>query len=289
MGDTLLEWLSYAGQGRIDDLPADLVSGLRHKLMDRLVTLGHVEMLTASTWRVAPPCLAELPPGAAGCHAAVLCGARTPGVLTRLSAACEVGAGSLTASEVEGLPAIVKVECLTRSDLRRIAALSGVPLQDDAAFTLLACLPAIAAWPRQQSPMIAGRVRDVRRFSREQLQWVTATLEEATAARSGLFRIQREYDWVSLIKLSANESAIIDDRAGRLIAAAKLRAVAWEQTTQALRIPMQLIPPTPIARALTLCTGRLPSLDRKSHQLTFEGVNAAMLRLTLAITGLRLI
>jgi hypothetical protein len=170
-----------------------------------------------------------------------------------------------------------------------MAAHAGIPLQDDAAFTLLACLPAIAAWPRQQSPMIGGRVRDVKRFSREQLQWVAATLEEATAARSGLFRIQREYDWVSLIKLGADVSATIDDRAGRLIAAAKLRAVVWEQETQALRIPMQLIPPAPIARALALCTGRLPSFDRKTHQLTFGGVNAAMLRLTLAITGLRLI
>lgn len=288
MGDTLLEWLSYAVQGRIDDLPACPVNGPRYKLMDRLVTLGHVEMLTASTWRVAPPCLAELPVRLAGRHAAVLCGARTRGVLTRLSAACATGTGSLMISEVTGLPAIVEVECLTRSDLRHIAMLAGIPLQDDAAFTLLACMPAIAAWPRQPVPMISGHVRDVRRFSREQLQWVTATLEEAIAAKNGLFRIQREYDWVSLIKLGANESATIDDRAGRLVAAAKLRAVVWEQATQALRMPTQLIPPTPITRALTLCTGRLPSLDKKNHQLTFEGVNAAMLRLTLAITGLRL-
>lgn len=289
MGDTLLEWLSYAGQGRIDDLPGDIASASRRRLVDSLVMLGHVEMPTSSTWRVAPPCLAELPNGADGRHTAVLCGARTPGVLARLSQACEAGAGMLTVSEADGGPSIVQVESHTRSDLRRIAANAGIPLQDNAAYTLLACLPAIIAWPRQQSPMIGGRVRDVRRFSREQLQWVKATQEEAATARSGFFRIQREYDWVSLIKLGPNESATIDDRAGRLIAAAKLRAVIWHQDTQALQLPIQLIPPAPIARSLALCTGRLPSFDRKTHRLTFGGVNAVMLRLTLHITGLRLI
>lgn len=288
MGDTLLEWLSYAGQGRIDDLPGDLGSAARRRLLDSLVMLGHVEMPTSSKWRVAPPCLAELPKGADDRHAAVLCGARTPGVLARLSQACEAGAGTLTVSEADGHPSIIEVECHARSNLRRIAANAGIPLQDNAAYTLLACLPSISAWPRQQSPMIGGRVRDVKRFSREQLQWVAATLEEATAAKSGLFRIQREYDWVSLIKLGPNESATIDERAGRLLAAAKLRAVSWHQETQALQLPTQLIPPPLIARALALCTGRLPSFDRKTHQLTFGGVNAAMLRLTLNITGLRL-
>lgn len=289
MGDTLLEWLSYAGQGRIDDLPGDLAPSARRRFVDSLVLLGHVEMPNPSTWRVAPPCLAELPIGPDGTHAAVLCGARTPGVLARLSGACETGKGTLKIAEAEGLPSMVKVECAARSDLRRIATQAGIALQDNAGYTLLACMPAVAAWPRHQVPMIVGRVRDVKRFSREQLQWVAATLEEAIAAKSGLFRIQREYDRVSLIKLGADVSATIDDRAGRLIAAAKLRAVHWQQDAQALALPMQLLPPAPIARALALCTGQLPSFDRKTHQLNFGGINAAMLRLTLAITGLRLI
>jgi hypothetical protein len=288
MGDMQLEWLSYAGQGHIDDLPGDLAPAARRRFLDSLVMLGHVEMPTPSTWRVAPPCLAELPNGPDGRHAAVLCGARTPGVLGRLSRAREIGTGTLEVSETDDLPSLVKVGCAVRSDLRRIATQAGIPLQDNAGYTLLACIPAVAAWPRQQAPMIAGRVRDVKRFSREQLGWVAATLEEATAAKSGLFRIQREYDWVSLIKLGAGASATIDDRAGRLITAAKLRTVNWHSEAQALQLPTQLIPPAPIARALALCTGRLPSFDRKNRQLTFGGVNAAMLRLTLAITGLRL-
>lgn len=287
MGDALLEWMSYVGLGRIDDLPGDEAPSARRRFMDSLVLLGHVETPTPSTWRVAPPCLAELPIGLDGTHAAVLCGARTPGVLARLSGASETGNGTLKIAEAADRPSMVKVECAVRSDLRSIASQAGIPLQDNAGYTLLACMPTVAAWPRQQVPMIAGRVRDVKRFSREKLQWVAATLEEATAAKSGLFRIQREYDWVSLIKLGADVSATIDDRAGRLIAAAKLRAVTWQQETHALSLPTQLMPPTPIARALALCTGQLPYFDRKTHQLTFGRINAAMLRLTLAITGLR--
>lgn len=288
MSDALLEWMSYAGQGRIDELPQELAGTARRRLIDSFVTLGHAETPTASTWRIAVPCLAELPIEPSGRHAAILCGARTPGVLQRLAAACESAAGTLRSAAAEHLPSVVEVECSSRSDLRHVAAHAGIALQDDAAFTLLACLPAISSWPRQPCPMIGGRVGDVRRFSRDRLQWENASLEEASKARSGFFRIQREYDWVSLLKLSQSESAYIDDRAGRLFAAAKLPAVSWRRDELSLRMPTQLMPPAPVARALALCSGKPPGFDRKTHQVVFEGVNAAMLRLALAITGLRL-
>jgi hypothetical protein len=288
MSDELLEWMSYRGQGRIDELPSASVGAAQHRAIDNLSVLGHAETLGPLTWRIAAPCLAELPSGPGARHAAVLCGARTPGVLARLQAACEAGNGAIATTAADGLPSVVEVECRSRSGLRRVAALAGIPLQDDAAFTLLACLPAIQAWPRQPCPMIGGRVKAVRRFAREQLRWVEASLAEAAAARLGFFRIQRDYDWVSLLKLAPSESAYIDDRAGRLFVAAKLPAVSWDPATLSLRLPFALMPPASMARALALCTGRVPQYDRTARQVAFEGVNAAMLRLTLVITGLRL-
>lgn len=288
MSDELLEWMSYRGQGRVDELPSASVGTAQRRAIDNLSVLGHAEMPDPSTWRIAAPCLAELPSDPGALHAAVLCGARTPGVLAQLSAACNTGNGAVVTTAADGLPSIIAIECQSRSALRRVAALAGIPLQDNAAFTLLACLPAIQAWPRQPCPMIGGRVKAVRRFSREELQWVEASLEEAAAARLGFFRIQRDYDWVSLLKLAQSESAYIDDRAGRLFVSAKLPAVSWNSATLSLRLPFALMPPTSVARALTLCTGRVPQYDRKARQVVFEGVNAAMLRLTLAITGLRL-
>ena len=288
MSDELLEWMSYRGQGRIDELPSANVGAAQRRAIDNLSVLGHAEMPNPLTWRIAAPCLAELPSARGTRHAAVLCGARTPGVLAQLLAACKAGNGAVVTTGADGLPSVVEVECRSRSGLRRVAALAGIPLQDDAAFTLLACLPAIQAWPRQPCPMIGGRVKAVRRFSREQLQWVDASLEEAAAARLGFFRIQRDYDWVSLLKLAQSESAYIDDRAGRLFVSAKLPAVSWNPATLSLRLPFALMPPASIARALALCTGRVPQYHRTARQVAFEGVNAAMLRLTLAITGLRL-
>lgn len=288
MSDELLEWMSYRGKGRIDELPSGVGSTSQRRAVDNLSVLGHAEMPSALTWRIAAPCLAELPSGPGARHAAVLCGARTPGVLAQLSAACKTGSGVVVTTAADGLPSIIEVECRSRSGLRRVAVLAGIPLQDNAAFTLLACLPAIQAWPRQPCPMIGGRVKAVRRFAREQLRWVDASLEEAAAAGLGFFRIQRDYDWVSLLKLTPSESAHIDDRAGRLFVAAKLPAVSWDPATLSLRLPFALMPPAPIARALALCTGRVPQYDCTARQVAFEGVNAAMLRLTLAITGLRL-
>lgn len=288
MSDELLEWMSYRGRGRIDDVPSDFVGTSKRRAIDNLSVLGHAEMPSPLTWRIAPPHLAELPYDPCARHAAVLCGARTPGVLARIFAACKTANGVVVIEAADGHPSIIEVECRNRSGIRRVAGLAGIPLQDDAAFTLLACLPAIQAWPRQPCPMIGGRVKAVRRFSQEQLQWVEASLEEAAAARLAFFRIQRDYDWVSLLKLAQSESAYIDDRAGRLFVSAKLPAVSWNPDTHSLRLPFALMPPASIARALALCTGRVPQYHRTARQVAFEGVNAAMLRLTLAITGLRL-
>lgn len=73
--------------------------------------------------------------------------------------------------------------------------------------------------------MVQGRVETVRRFSRSKMHWVSSTLAEAAGASAGFFRIQRDWDWVSLIKSSAQDAALIDDRAGRMAAAAKCKVV----------------------------------------------------------------
>jgi hypothetical protein len=136
--------------------------------------------------------------------------------------------------------------------------------------------------------MVAGRVETVRRFSRSRIGWIASTLAEATAARAGFFRIKRDWDWVSLLKTDVSECAYIDDRAGRLAAASKLKAAAWTASSGALDLPGQLYPPAPIARALTLCTGFLPQYDAASRRISFSGVPPELLRLTLATTGLKL-
>ena len=81
MSDELLEWMSYRGQGRIDELPSANVGAAQRRAIDNLSVLGHAEMPNPLTWRIAAPCLAELPSGPNARRAAVLCDPGPPVVV----------------------------------------------------------------------------------------------------------------------------------------------------------------------------------------------------------------
>src|SRR5258706_10184941 len=165
MTDLLLEWMSFRRAGRIGDVPADLSDGgAVRRTVDNLAVLGHLELLNGASWKVAPPTLAGLPACAGREAAAVLCGARTPGVLASLTAACQ-GAGAQMASlTVPTRPAVIHVTAASSAELASVASAARIRLQHDAAFTLLACTPAIRDWPRTRCGMVNGRVETVRRF-----------------------------------------------------------------------------------------------------------------------------
>jgi hypothetical protein len=289
MTDRLLEWMSFRRSGRLGDIAPDLAdAGAVRRTVDDMATLGHIELLPDAEWNVAPPVLAMLPKRPDGAISAVLCGARTPGVLASLANACAGVGVQLDTQPATARPSVIRVMAGSNSGLAAAASAASIPLQHYAALTLLACTPTIRNWPRTACPMVAGRVETVRRFSRSRIGWTASTLAEATAARSGFFRIKRDWDWVSLLKTDVSECAYIDYRAGRLAAAAKLKAAAWTASSGALDLPGQLYPPAPIARALTLCTGFLPHYDAATRRISFADVPPEILRLTLAITGLRL-
>jgi hypothetical protein len=289
MTDLLLEWMSFRRTGRISDVPTDLTDGdAVRRTMDNLAVLGHLELPNPTSWKVAPPALAGLPSGANSEATAVLCGARTPGVLASLTSACLGADAQMTTLAVPGRPAVIRVTASSSTELASVASVARIPLQRDAAFTLLACTPTIRGWPRNPCTMIEGRVETVRRFSRSRIDWVESTLAEAAAAKAGFFRIKRDWDWVSLLKTGVSECAYIDDRAGRLAAAAKLKVVSWTVDARTLDLPAQLFPPVAVARALALCTGILPRYDAARRQISFGDIPPEILRLTLAITGLRL-
>ena len=289
MTDLLLKWMSFRGAGRADDVPAELAAGAAtRQIVDDFSILGHLESLSGTAWRIAPPTLAGLPGGMDESTGAILCGARTPGVLAGLSAACHSAGAQMALTPMRGRPAVIRVTAPSSMVLASVADTARLALQHNAAFTLLTCTPAIRDWPRTPCAMVGGRVDKVRRFSRSKLEWIDSTLAEATTAKAGFFRIKRDWDWVSLLKTGVSECAYIDDRAGRLAAASKLRAASWTGESRTLSFPRQLFPPGTIARALTLCTGVLPQYEPASRRISFAGVTLEILRVTLAITGLRL-
>lgn len=286
MTDTLLEWMSFRGNVRLDDVPGELTGGedARWILRD-FVALGHLEVAGPSSWGIAPPVLAGLPPEESE-PAAVLCGARTAELLRRLSEACASEGALMERNEVADRPALIRVAAPGASALASVADAAGIPLQRDAGFTLLACTPTIGEWPRKPCPMVSGRVGTVRRFSRSKIQWVASTLEEAEALPHGFFHIERDKDWVDIIKAGQAECAYIDRRAGCLAICAKRKLVSYDAASWTLSMPRALFPPVLVARALSLCTGALPQIGDQS--ISFAGVSTRMMRLALAITQLRL-
>ena len=286
MTDTLLEWMSFRGSVRLPDVPGELTGGddARRILRD-FVTLGHLEATGPMSWRIVPPVLAGLPPEESG-SAAVLCGARTAGLLRRLSEACASEGARMERNEVVGRPALIRVAAPGASVLASAADAAGILLQNDAGFTLLACTPTIGKWPREPCPMVGGRVGAVRRFSRSRIDWVDSTLEEAEALRHGFFHIERDQDWVHILKIGHATCAYMDSRAGCLAVCAKRKLMCYDSDSRQLSMPRALFPPILVARALTLCTGTLPQIWGRS--VSFGGVPTRMMRLALAITQLRL-
>lgn len=288
MTDLALQWMSFRRSGKITDLGADLTgSASSRRLVDDLVTLGHAERTEVDGWRVAAPVLAGLPLDAGA--VAVLCGARTPALLESLNRASASAGARMHSMQKGSVPATITVTAPSPDALAQAAEAAGVPFQAEAALHMLACTPSIREWPRTPFPMVEGKVDSVSRFSRSRMRWVTSTLAEATAAAKGFFRIKRDWDWVSLLKSGPASASLIDDRAGRLAAAANCRAVRWSREIGVLTLPVQLYPPTLMARGLVLCSGHLPNFDRDARQISFAGVQAQHLKLFLALTGLRLL
>lgn len=288
MTDLALQWMSFRRQGKVADLGANLTGGIGgRRLVDDLVTLGHAERIGIDGWHIAPPALAGLPCAAGA--AAVLCGARTPRLLESLDGAAAASGAQMNSVQHTKTPATIILTAPSPDVLAQAAQMAGLPLQADAGLHVLACTPSIREWPRKPFPMVEGRVDFVRRFSRSRLRWVDSTLVEATVSAKGFFRIKRDWDWVSLLKSKPAVASQIDDRAGRMAAAARCRAVSWSREGAVLTLPAQLYPPTLMARGLVLCSGQLPSFNRDTMQISFAGVQPQHLRLILTLTGLRML
>jgi hypothetical protein len=284
MTDALLEWISFRQTGRMTDLPVER----RGIISSNLSALGHIEVVGGSAWRIAPPTLASIPGDASIGFSAVLCGARTVGVVNKLHAACQNNGATFQNTAQDESPSRVLVSAPSIGALAEIAARAGTLFQLNAGYTLLACLPSLGAWPRRPCEMPGGKVGTVKRFSGSEARWIPSTLENAQSSAKGFYRVQRDWDWVSVLKSGVTDCAYIDDRAGRLLAAAKRRHASWTAESRKLDLPAPLFPPAYIARALVLCSGLLPDFDRGTTRISFSNVTPEMLRLALAITGLRL-
>lgn len=288
MTDILLEWMSFRESGRKRDLPEDLFPSRLPKWIFRdLSVLGHIEE-SNGIWRIAPPVLAVTESDKADACQGILCGARTPKLLERLKTASKRIGTKYHEIPQEDRPSIITIEGANSIDIAATAIEAGLPVQHDAPFTLLACLPTIRNWPRKNCTMVTGKVLEVKRFSRSKLIWQQSSLKQATQAHRGFFRIhRRDWDWVNILKLGPESQAEIEYRAGLLAVTQKAKIVRWSAESRCLHIPRILYPPTLIARALVLCSGKLPGLDQDRGETFFHHVPVRITKMARAIMGLR--
>jgi len=284
--DGLLEWMSYRKSGGKNSVREFLRDRESESLaLYRLSVLGHVERDAEHRWRIAPPVLA----GSSGQNgsSSVLCGARTPALLRRLRSACSNAGATCRETEQAVGPAVITVHTEGPDRMREVADQSAIPLQDDAAFTMLACLPEIREWSGRPCEMVAGRVVSVHRFSRSKLRWEASSIDAANAARRGLFRVKRDRDTVTILKRSPSDLVEMEPAAGRFWIAARRRLIRWDSGSLRFSFPRALFPPLLIARALTICTGAFPERDANSSAI-FREVPESTARLAISLSGLRL-
>jgi hypothetical protein len=97
------------------DLSAEILGDTPvRRLVDDFALLGHLEIANGVSWRIAPPVLAGLPSDCADGPSAVLCGARTRGVLASLDTACRSAGAHMAVTLVPDRPSIVRVCAVVR-------------------------------------------------------------------------------------------------------------------------------------------------------------------------------
>lgn len=252
--------------GEEDDTPDQLELQLYQTLRFNLQRLGHVEFFAGAggcDWRVTPPSLAVTshPRGWLG----VLVGARSLALLHRFIAAAEpVKVETLS---VPTYPDQIIVRAPDRETLAAMAERAGLCLQSDAPAALLSSLPAIDdALVRHSVPLPIGTEWRVDRFSAGRLTWRAATLQQAAAVSSGLFRFSFQHQR-SVLFCERGKASRIPGQVGKYLVLRSRRCsiLRYDARGCTLAVPASCRPPFLIERALILCSGSPPAHEGSSR------------------------
>lgn len=287
--ELLLHWLSSAGTGRwpafrqaiarLADEDADREMAARIARA-RLSDLGHVDFFVGGTslWRVLRPViggLAETP------GKAVLCGARSNGLLETLQRAASQAGCGMEVIEVPDSPLDVRLS----GPAGRLSALGeavGVSYIPDLATELCTAARPIAevveSSPQESFPHNwAGRSFDL-----STLSWV----EGITSAYAYQF-VSRHGPVRYYVRGEGRVLRRVDRRVAIYAAAARHRRplADYDDERQILSTPILAPLPDAYARIAALCTGR--AAQRLDGRLMYEGVPNRVASLLLALVGQR--
>ena len=242
-----------------------------------LQRLAHVEFYSAAAeadWRVVPPALAIHSEGDR--WVGILCGARPPGLRDQL------GHKALTweSQAAPGMPDRIRLLASDRTALETVSRAGGVHVQVDAPTSLLTAVPPVddaRSRVRAQAPAVPGWT--IERFSAPRLRWTTRDnaddrdleVQDVLSCRTGLFRFRMKYQrfhylrWRSMtysVPVQVGKYAVLRQRRVRGV-------LQYDPSRFLLSVPVICRPPLLIERALVLCTGLLPSLDKSTGRVEY--------------------
>jgi hypothetical protein len=166
--------------------------------------------------------------------------------------------------ELAAYPDQILINAEDGDALAAAADQAGLFLHDDAPAALLASLPPVDdPRVRRQTELPVGSDWRIERFSTEDLVWRSATVDDARAASSGLFRFSFRHQ-THVLLCSKGAVARIPGQVGKYLVLRRRRrqVLRYETSKRTLSMPTSCRPPFLIERALIMCSGLPPSYDR---------------------------
>lgn len=246
--------------GADDDLDR-LCRSLRVALSD----LGHADFFIGGTqkWRVLPPVLGGL---VMQQESAVLCGARTPGLIKMLESAGEKH-GCSVHRRVEDLAPLTIHLVGSKESMSKVATEVHLPYVDNFAATMCERLEPIAEQltrTQEERPPINWKVRS---FDLQSMRWVDGLMARSACEFTPMF---------------GRPAYFVHKRRGRLFRMGRREAVyasamlqdsrlaAYDPDSYALSTPLEAPLPEPFARIACLCSGQLAEVS--GGRLRYEKV-----------------
>ena len=310
LADDLLLWLSAQGKGswyqfrnavhRLQDKAEELEDNeetsletqefdtavklpIYRLLQLNLSMLGHVEFYYEDNrylWRIAPPFLVVTK--LKGVIRGVLCGARWPGFIEDITKSAAYFTDiSIERCLLNNAPEALFLNFRDLEGLSKFAERSHIGVLKHASMALLSSIPSLI-YPSllKAKPLPYGLGWSVEHFDTGKLKWIRVSTNGKDWPQHGLKRFSAQYapNRYFLIRRTSRKRNIIScevsPRAGKyLVLKSKDRSVIkYEPETESFILPAICRPPILIERALVLCSGLLPSLDRSQYNLTYSGV-----------------
>jgi hypothetical protein len=252
-----------------DEEPAGRTSlPLYQSLRLNLQRLAHAEFFAGAhtdDWRVTPPCLSFMR------HRthwlAVVTGARSDLLLQHLHSAAQ--AVHIETVALEACPNTIRLNAPDDALFTDIAGSTGMLLQSDAPVSILTSLPPVDhPAVRKSDDLPFGTGWKIERFSTTTLGWRAATRDDALGTAAGLFRFSLGYR--SHVLLCLDGSAYqLPAQVGKyyVLRQRRKKVLSYDAVNRRLSIPASCRPPLLVERALILCSGLLPSYERRQSAI----------------------